>query len=226
MTTNPTSAKPLIARRGLMLVLSSPSGAGKTTLSREILARDAGLKVSVSVTTRKPRSGEVDGRDYHFRSVPEFEALRDAGGLLEWAPVHGNFYGTPKDDVMERLAAGGDLLFDIDWQGALQLAKKAEGDTVRVFILPPSAAALESRLKGRGQDAPEVIERRLVGAVEELRHWDEYDYVIVNDDIPESLMRLEAILLAERTRRQRQSGLGDHVTRLLGDLAARRSGGA
>lgn len=215
-------AKPQIARRGLMLVLSSPSGAGKTTLSRQILERDAGLRVSVSVTTRKPRSGEVDGRDYHFRSLTEFEALRDAGGLLEWAPVHGNFYGTPKDDVMERLAAGGDLLFDIDWQGARQLAAKAETDAVRVFILPPSAAALEQRLNSRGQDAPEVIERRLVGAQEEIPHWDEYDYVIVNDDISESLMRLQAILMAERTRRHRQRGLGAHTARLLADLAARR----
>lgn len=224
MTIPPSLGKPVMARRGLMLVLSSPSGAGKTTLCREILKRDAGLRVSVSVTTRKPRPGEVEGRDYHFRSVPEFEALRDAGGLLEWAPVHGNFYGTPKADVMERLAAGGDLLFDIDWQGALQLARKAEGDTVRVFILPPSAAALEQRLKGRGQDSPEVIERRLVGAREEIQHWHEYDYVIVNEDIPESLARLEAILLAERTRRQRLSGLDAHVTQLLGDLTTRRPG--
>lgn len=208
-----------------MLVLSSPSGAGKTTLSREILKRDPDLRISVSVTTRKPRPGEVDGQDYHFRTVAEFEALREAGGLLEWATVHGNFYGTPRDDVMERLAAGTDLLFDIDWQGARQLSAKAEADAVRVFILPPSAAALEQRLLGRAQDGPEVIERRLAGAAEEIAHWDEYHYVIVNEHIPDSLARLEAILFAERTRRERQTGLGGHVQQLLSDLRSRRPKG-
>jgi guanylate kinase len=207
-----------------MLVLSSPSGAGKTTLSREILKRDEGLAMSVSVTTRRPRNGEVDGRDYHFRTVAEFEALRDAGGLLEWAEVHGNLYGTPMADVAERLAAGGDLLFDIDWQGAQQLAAKAPGDTVRVFILPPSAAALEQRLVARSQDGREIIERRLAGAAAEIEHWGEYDYVIINERIEESLAQLAAILAAERTRGSRQTRLPAFVGRVLADLATRGSG--
>lgn len=223
MTLPSSSRQPVLWRRGLMLVLSSPSGAGKTTLSREILKRDEGLRLSVSVTTRRPRPGEVDGRDYHFRSVAEFEAMRASGGLLEWATVHGNFYGTPRDDVMERLAVGGDLLFDIDWQGARQLSAKAPADAVRVFILPPSAAALEQRLKGRAQDGPDVIERRLAGAADEIAHWGEYDYVIVNEDVAESLARLEAVLQAERIRRERQAGLGPHVEMLLADLRARKS---
>lgn len=210
------------ARRGLMLVLSSPSGAGKTTLSRAILERDPALKVSVSVTTRPPRPGEIDGRDYHFRSVAAFEALRDAGGLLEWAEVHGNFYGTPAADVMERLEAGGDLLFDIDWQGAQQLAARALADTVRVFILPPSALALERRLIARKQDEAAVIERRLAGAEIEISHWAEYDYVIVNERIEDSLARLMAIVAAERSRGTRQKGLSRLVTGLLTDLEARR----
>ncbi|MDX2158752.1 MAG: guanylate kinase [Hyphomicrobiaceae bacterium] len=221
MTSGTTTAAAPVARRGLMLVLSSPSGAGKTTLCREILKRDDGLRVSISVTTRQPRPGEAEGIDYHFRSVAEFEALRDAGGLLEWAHVHGNLYGTPRGDVMDRLAGGGDVLFDIDWQGARQLAREAAKDTVRVFILPPSAAALEQRLLGRGQDDPEVIRRRLAGATTEIAHWEEYDYVIVNDRVPESLARLEAILIAERVRRARQEGLAAHVARLTADLAAR-----
>lgn len=210
------------ARRGLMLVLSSPSGAGKTTLSREILKREPELAMSVSVTTRPPRNGEVDGRDYHFRSIAEFEALRLAGGLLEWAEVHGNFYGTPKANVMERLSRGEDVLFDIDWQGARQLANKAPADTVRVFILPPSATALEQRLVVRQQDGPEVIERRLAGAAVEIERWAEYDYVIVNERVDESLARLAAILTAERAKGTRQIGLPTLVGQLLSDLAARR----
>ncbi len=211
-------------RRGLMLVLSSPSGAGKTTLSREILKREAELVLSVSVTTRTARVGEVDGKDYHFRSVAEFKALRDSGGLLEWAEVHGNFYGTPTADVMERLARGGDILFDIDWQGARQLSAKAPNDTVRVFILPPSAAALEQRLKGRQQDGRDVIERRLAGAAIEIERWAEYDYVIVNERVDESLAQLAAILAAERKRVARQPALGGLVGQMLADLAARRRG--
>ena len=208
-------------RRGLMLVLSSPSGAGKTTLSREILKREPGLAMSVSVTTRAPRTGEVDGRDYHFRSVAEFEALRSAGGLLEWAAVHGNLYGTPTANVMERLAGGHDVLFDIDWQGARQLASKAPKDTVRVFILPPSATALEQRLVARRQDGPEVIERRLAGAAAEIERWAEYDYVIVNERVAESLDRLAAILAAERARCPRQTRLPGLVGEMLADLANR-----
>jgi guanylate kinase len=207
-----------------MLVLSSPSGAGKTTLSREILKRDKNLAMSVSVTTRRPRNGEVDGTDYHFRTVAEFEALRDAGGLLEWAEVHGNLYGTPEADVMERLAAGSDVLFDIDWQGARQLAARVPADTVRVFILPPSAAELEQRLVARSQDGRDIIERRLAGAAIEIEHWAEYDYVIVNERIEESLDQLAAILAAERARSSRQTAMPGFVDRMLADLAARRSG--
>jgi guanylate kinase len=210
------------ARRGVMLVLSSPSGAGKTTLSREILKRETELRLSVSVTTRAPRVGEIDGRDYHFRSVDEFHALRDSGGLLEWAEVHGNFYGTPKADVIERLAVGGDVLFDIDWQGARQLAAQAPTDTVRVFILPPSAAALEQRLTSRQQDGRAVIERRLAGAAVEIERWAEYDYVIVNERIETSLSQLTAILTAERQRTSRLPALSGLVGQMLADLAARR----
>ncbi|MGE0698538.1 MAG: guanylate kinase [Hyphomicrobiaceae bacterium] len=209
------------ARRGLMLVLSSPSGAGKTTLCRGILGREAGLAMSVSVTTRAPRAGETDGIDYHFRSRTEFEALRAGGGLLEWAHVHGNLYGTPRADVMERLAAGGDILFDIDWQGARQLAEQAQRDTVRVFILPPSATALEERLVARQQDGRDVIERRLAGAAAEIARWEEYDYVIVNERVEQSLDQLQAILRAERARASRQSGLGAEVGRMLAELTAR-----
>lgn len=208
-------------RRGLLLVLSSPSGAGKTTLCREILKNDPALSVSVSLTTRAPRPGEVDGVDYHFRSVREFEELRDQGRLLEWAKVHGNLYGTPLADVMHRLESGRDLLFDIDWQGARQLALRAPGDTVRVFVLPPSAAALEARLVGRRQDGAEVIARRMAGAPEEISHWNEYDYVIVNEDVGASLACLEAILMAERVRRSRLTHLPDLVGRLMADLSAK-----
>lgn len=208
-------------RRGLMLVLSSPSGAGKTTLAREILKRQPTLAMSVSVTTRPPRPGEVDGRDYHFRSVEAFEAMRDAGGLLEWARVHGNFYGTPRADVLEQLAAGRDVLFDIDWQGARQLADRAAADTVRVFILPPSAEALAERLVARQQDGADVIERRLAGAAIEIERWADYDYVIVNERLDESLAELEAILVAERQRVTRQNGLAPRVEAMVAALALR-----
>jgi guanylate kinase len=228
MRSGSPEARSAAGRRGLMLVLSSPSGAGKTTLSRAILQREPGLALSVSVTTRKPRAGEVDGVDYHFRSVEAFAALRDTGGLLEWAEVHGNFYGTPAADAMQRLGRGEDMLFDIDWQGARQLAARAPDDTVRVFILPPSATALAQRLIGRQQDQPEVIERRLAGAAIEIEHWTEYDYVIVNEVLADSLERLTAILAAERLRTRRQTAVPDLVNRLLNDLNARRSigGGA
>jgi len=214
-------AKHAPARRGLMLVLSSPSGAGKTTLCREILRQEPGLALSVSVTTRVPRAGEVDGKDYHFRSVAEFRALRDQGGLLEWAEVHGNFYGTPEADVMSRLARGEDLLFDIDWQGARQLAAKAPSDTVRVFILPPSAKALEERLIARQQDGADVIARRLAGAADEIAHWGEYDYVIVNEVVGQSLETLAAILAAERARAARQTSVPDIAAQMLTDLGSR-----
>lgn len=209
------------SRRGVMLVLSSPSGAGKTTLSRELLRREPELALSVSVTTRRPRAGEIDGTDYHFRSVAEFVALRDAGDLLEWAEVHGNFYGTPRADVTERLAAGLDVFFDIDWQGARQLASKAAADTVRVFILPPSAVVLEQRLVARRQDGADVIERRLMGASAEIERWDEYDYVIVNEKLGDSLDALAAILAAERRRASRQTALPGLVRDMLDALRSR-----
>jgi guanylate kinase len=223
MPSDPIEANHVPVRRGLMLVLSSPSGAGKTTLCREILRREPNLALSVSVTTRAPRAGEIDGTDYHFRSVAEFRALRDQGGLLEWAEVHGNFYGTPEADVMTRLARGEDVLFDIDWQGARQLAAKAPGDTVRVFILPPSAKALEQRLIARQQDGAEVIARRLAGAAAEIEHWNEYDYVIVNEVVGQSLDALAAILAAERTRGARQTLVPGLVAQMRDDLASRRS---
>jgi guanylate kinase len=209
-----TGGTAALGRRGLLLVLSSPSGAGKTTLSRALLADDALLAMSVSVTTRAPRSGEVEGRDYFFRSVADFESLRDQGELLEWANVHGNLYGTPRTAVMDRLADGRDVLFDIDWQGAQQLAAKAPDDVVRVFILPPSAAVLGERLRTRALDDEAVVARRLAGAAVEIGHWVEYDYVVVNDDIAASLSQLQAILAAERLRRTRRTGLAAFVAEM------------
>jgi len=199
------------ARRGLLLVLSSPSGAGKTTLSRALLARDPNISMSVSATTRKPRPGEVDGRDYSFVDPSRFSAMRDNGELLEWARVFDNFYGTPAAPVEAAVRAGRDVLFDIDWQGTQQLAEKMAGDLVRVFILPPSAAALEERLKGRNQDPSEVVAKRMAAAAAELSHWAEYDYVIVNSDVEQSVAALEAIVSAERLRRERQVGLAAFV---------------
>ena len=205
-------------RRGLLLVLSSPSGAGKTTLSRRLIAEDELISMSVSVTTRAPRPGEVDGRDYHFRDVAAFELLRERGELLEWANVHGNLYGTPTAPVMEQMTLGRDVLFDIDWQGANQLNATAPDDVVRVFILPPSAEALRQRLEGRAQDKPEVVARRLAGAAAEIEHWAEYDYVLVNADLERCLAELTTILAAERLRRARQPQLTPFVDRLLAGL--------
>jgi guanylate kinase len=212
------SPKAAVARRGVLLVLSSPSGAGKTTLSRELRKADAGIAISVSVTTRRPRPGEVDGRDYIFCDQAAFERMRDAGELLEWASVHGNFYGTPKRAVMDLLAAGKDVLFDIDWQGAQQLKERAPEELVRVFILPPSAATLEQRLKTRAQDDAAVVARRLAAASAEIAHWAEYEYVIINEDVGVSLSGLRAILAAERLRRSRQQGLADFVRELQSGL--------
>ena len=195
------------SRRGVCLILSSPSGAGKTTLARALLASDGQLAVSVSVTTRTPRAGEKDGADYFFVSRERFEAMRGGGELLEWAQVHGNFYGTPAEPVRQALAEGRDMLFDVDWQGAAQIASHLPGDTVRVFILPPSQEELSRRIHGRGTDTLETIKRRLAGAAVEIAHWHEYDYVIVNRDIEESLPVLKAILAAERHKAQRQHGL-------------------
>lgn len=207
-----------LARRGLLYILSSPSGAGKTTLSRRLLEADAGIAMSVSVTTRKPRPGEADGKDYHFLDQPAFEALRDAGGLLEWARVFDNYYGTPRAAVEEAVAAGKDVLFDIDWQGAQQLSEKLPGDVVRIFVLPPSGEILESRLKSRAQDPPEVVARRMAAAASEISHWPEYDYVVVNSDIDESARALLAILTAERLKRERLIGLSEFVRDMQGRL--------
>lgn len=207
-----------IRRRGVLVVLSSPSGAGKTTLGKRLLASDATIKMSVSVTTRTPRPGEIDGRDYHFIDVAAFTAMRDSGQLIEWAPVFDNFYGTPRAPVEASLAAGGDVLFDIEWQGARQLAAAMPEDLVRVFILPPSAAALERRLKTRAQDSDAIVAKRMAGAATEISHWNEYDYVIVNDDMEASVAALLAIIGAERARRVRQPGLQGFVDELLGSL--------
>jgi guanylate kinase len=209
--TQPSSAAGRIHRRGLLLVLSSPSGAGKTTLSRALLEGDAAITMSVSVTTRKPRPGEVEGRDYYFTDAAGYAGMEGAGALLEGARVFGNSYGTPRAPVESAIAEGRDVLFDIDWQGAQQLAEKMAGDLVRVFILPPSGKALEERLRGRAQDPPDVVARRMAEASAEVSHWGEYDYVIVNDDLAESLSNLRAILAAERLRRDRQSGLSAFV---------------
>jgi guanylate kinase len=200
-----------IHRRGLLLVLSSPSGAGKTTLSRALLKSDTAITMSVSVTTRKPRPGEVEGQDYYFTDGDRFAAMEGEGQLLEWARVFGNCYGTPRKPVEAAVRAGRDVLFDIDWQGAQQLAETMAGDLVRVFILPPSGRALEERLHNRAQDPADVVARRMAEASNELSHWAEYDYVMVNENIDVSLASLRAILAAERLRRDRQSGLSAFV---------------
>ena len=199
-------------------MLSSPSGAGKTTLAGRLIASDPSLRMSVSVTTRAPRQGELDGKDYHFIDAGEFERRRQAGELIEWAEVHGNFYATPKAPVVEALTRGHDMLFDIDWQGACQLRAELGTDMVGVFILPPDAATLERRLKTRAQDSQAVVSRRLAAAASEIAHWGDYDYVIVNADLETSLAGLRAILAAERLQRTRQTGLERFVAGLLGEL--------
>jgi len=207
-----------IARRGLMLVLSSPSGAGKTTLSRKLLEADPAVELSVSVTTRKQRSGEIDGRDYHFIDAARFDAMVKGGELLEWAQVFGHRYGTPRAPVEVALANGHDVLFDIDWQGTQQLREKADHDLVSIFVLPPSMADLERRLRSRAQDPDEVIRARMATAADEMSHWAEYDYVIVNRDIDHAFAELQAILAAERLKRERQPGLSEFVRGLQSQL--------
>jgi len=203
--------EPKIERRGLLLVLSSPSGAGKTTLARGLIAADSEIAMSVSVTTRPPRPGEADGKDYCFVDEAAFKRMREAGELLEWARVFDNFYGTPRAPVEEAIAKGRDILFDIDWQGAQQLSEKKKHDVVRVFILPPSAATLAERLRERAQDAEPVVKRRMAEASDEISHWAEYDYVIVNADLETSLAGLRQILCAERLKRERLNGLSTFV---------------
>jgi guanylate kinase len=203
-----------IARRGLMLVLSSPSGAGKTTLSRLLLRSDRKVELSISVTTRPKRRGEVNGRDYHFIDRARFDDMVARGDLLEWAEVFGYRYGTPRQPVTKALQAGRDVLFDIDWRGTQQLREKARTDLVSVFILPPTAKELERRLKRRAQDSKSVIGSRMAMAAGEMSHWDTYDYVIVNRDIDQALAEVCAILAAERLKRERQIGLSDFVRRL------------
>jgi guanylate kinase len=203
-----------ISRRGIMLVLSSPSGAGKTTISRKLLAREPGLTMSVSTTTRPKRPGEADGIDYHFVSRGDFHRMADRGELLEYATVFGHQYGTPRAAVESALAEGRDVLFDIDWQGTQQLAQNARADLVSVFVLPPSTAELERRLRTRAQDSEEVVASRMAKAADEMSHWAEYDYIIVNRDIEESVACVQAILAAERLRRERLVGLASFVNDL------------
>jgi len=209
---NPTGA---LQRRGLMFILSSPSGAGKTTIARRLLEHDDHIRMSVSCTTRPMRPGEVDGRDYHFVSREQFDRMVEAGEFLEWATVFGNSYGTPKAQVKQGIREGQDFLFDIDWQGTQQLYQKMETDVVRVFLLPPSIAELRRRLTGRGTDSAEVVAGRMARAQAEISHWDGYDYVVVNDDIDACFAQVLNILAAERLRRARQTGLIGFVRELM-----------
>ena len=210
------------SRRGLLIIVSSPSGAGKSTLTRRLMDWDPTLSFSVSATTRTPRAGEVDGQHYHFVTEPEFRRLVDARGMLEHARVFGNYYGSPKAPVQEAIEAGRDVIFDIDWQGAQQIANSDLQDSVlSIFILPPSIRELHRRLVERGQDAPEVIERRMQKSWDEISHWDGYDYVLVNDDLDATEARLKTILSAERLRRAQQPGLLDIVRRLQSEFEER-----
>jgi guanylate kinase len=200
-----------IHRRGLMLVLSSPSGAGKTTISRRLLALEPELTMSVSATTRPKRPGETAGVDYHFVDPTEFGLMINRGEFLEHAKVFDNYYGTPRQPVETALRSGADILFDIDWQGTQQLAQSARDDLVSIFILPPSTRDLEIRLKSRAQDSPEVVAGRMAKAADEMSHWAEYDYIVINHDVEKSVAAVRSILIAERLRRQRQVGLPEFV---------------
>ena len=202
-------------RRGLMFILSSPSGAGKTTISRMLLDADEEIRLSVSVTTRRPRPGEIEGVHYHFVSDAEFDAMIEEDDFYEWAPVFGNRYGTPKGRIRNALKDGQDFLFDIDWQGTQQLYQKDQQDVVRVFILPPSIAELRSRLEGRATDDADTIDARMDRARSEISHWDAYDYVVINDDIEACFAKVREILHAERMKRQRQTGLIPFVRELM-----------
>ncbi|MCZ8041307.1 MAG: guanylate kinase [Beijerinckiaceae bacterium] len=204
------------ARRGLMLILSSPSGAGKSTLTRN-LKTENNLDLSVSVTTRAKRPSEIDGVHYRFIDRPSFDQMKQHNDLLEWAEVHGNGYGTPRKEVEASLAAGRDVLFDIDWQGTQQIVAKARADVVTIFILPPSMAELRSRLVRRAEDAPDVIAKRLGNARDEIARWNKYDYVIINDDLQAAYESVKAILTAERLKRERATGLSEFVNGLLSE---------
>jgi len=216
-TTKPKASNDALHRRGLMFILSSPSGAGKTTIARMLLDAEPELGLSVSATTRPIRSGEVDGHDYHFIAQAAFDRMVEAGEFFEWAHVFGHSYGTPKGQIRTGLKAGQDFLFDIDWQGTQQLHQKAEADVVRVFILPPSLDELRRRLEGRGTDSPAVIAARMARAQAEISHWDAYDYVVINDDVDSCFAKVRQILAAERMRRKRQTGLIDFVRELTRD---------
>jgi guanylate kinase len=207
-----------MARRGLMLVLSSPSGAGKTTLSRMLLEADPAVELSISVTTRPRRRGEIDGRDYHFIDAKKFDAMVNDGELLEWARVFDHSYGTPRIPVETALTAGRDVLFDIDWQGTQQLREKARSDLVSLFVLPPSIDELERRLRRRAQDADDVIRVRMTKAADEMSHWAEYDYVVINTDLDRAFADVRAILAAERLKRERQPGLTEFIRELQAEL--------
>jgi guanylate kinase len=202
----------------MMLVLSSPSGAGKTTLSRKLLKAHRKIVMSVSVTTRPPRAGEVDGRDYHFIDVTRFEAMKQDGELLEWAHVFGHSYGSPRRPVDEAIAQGRDVLFDIDWQGTQKLREVAPSDLVSVFVLPPSMKELERRLHTRAQDSDAIIAGRMAKAVDEMSHWAEYDYVVINRDLDQAFADVQGILAAERLKRDRQTGLSTFVRGLQGEI--------
>jgi guanylate kinase len=212
-----------IARRGIMLIVSSPSGAGKTTLTRNLLNEENkekkdSVSLSVSVTTRARRPSEIDGIHYKFLTKRQFELMRDGGELLEWAEVHDNFYGTPREPVETALSEGRDVLFDIYWQGTQQLYQSMRSDVVSVFVLPPTADELKARLERRAEDTPDIISRRLKNAAEEIPHWEEYDYVLVNRDLDKSFARLRGILTAERLKRVRKEDIQEFVDKLLGDL--------
>ncbi len=209
-------------RRGLLLILSSPSGAGKSTLTRRLMDWDPAIRFSVSATTRAPRAGEQDGRDYYFRDRAAFEQMVATGDMLEHAEVFGNFYGSPKAPVQAAMDAGRDTVFDIDWQGGQQIRNSSLGrDVVSVFVLPPSIAELERRLRGRGQDSDAVIAGRMAKSRDEISHWAEYDYVLVNDDLAQTFARLQTILSAERLRRDRQPQLSAFVRTLNQEFEAR-----
>ncbi|MFK8033219.1 MAG: guanylate kinase [Hyphomicrobiales bacterium] len=207
-----------IDRRGVMLVLSSPSGAGKSSIAKQILDKNSEIELSVSVTTREQRPSEIDGTHYHFIDQKRFTVMRDRGELLEWAEVHGNFYGTPRDPVEDALSNGRDVLFDIDWQGTKQLNEKMPEDLVRIFVLPPSIAELKSRLERRAEDTADVIAKRLANSALEMEQWSEYDYVIINEKLEPSFEKVQSILHAERMRRERVIGMKMFVDGLINQL--------